>query len=131
MREDTSTYWRALATVAVVSALGNAAVTIAFIIAMTPESWTERVLPALGWAVVLTALNLLLVLASTVWLRRRARSSRWRLALLAFVGPAAAWVLLGLVIGAWLFPLYAGYGLGAGVVAGVVFALPRTSAKHP
>ncbi|KJQ56137.1 hypothetical protein [Microbacterium sp. SA39] len=123
MRAKAATYWKALAITAAVLAIANALVTNAFVVAMTPQNWAERALPALGWALVLAALTTLFVLVSTVWLRRRARSHDWMLALLAFAGPAAAWAIIGLIIGDWLFPLYAFYGLGAGIVASGVFTL--------
>lgn len=50
MRGEASTYWKALATVAVVGALGNAVVANVFVAAMNPQNWGERTLPALGWA---------------------------------------------------------------------------------
>lgn len=123
MRRRVSPYWKALAIIAGVLALGNAVATNVLVAAMNPLDSGERILPALGWALVLTALTVLFVLVSTVWLRHGPRSSRWPLALLAFAGPAAAWTIIGLIVGAWLFPLYAFYGLGSGVVAGGVLTL--------
>ena len=118
-----SAYGKALAAVAVVAVVVNAVATNVFVAAMNPQDWNERVLPALGWALVLAALTTLFVLVSTVWLRGRPQLSSWTGSLLAFAGPAIAWVIIGLIIGAWLFPLYAFYGLGSGVVASVVFIL--------
>lgn len=134
MHRQVSAYWKALAIVAGVLALGNAVATNVLVAAMNPLGSGERILPALGWALVLTAVTVLFVLASTVWLRPGPRSSRWPLALLAFAGPAVAWTIIGLIIGAWLFPLYAFYGLGSGVVASVVLtlalgSLARTTGK--
>jgi hypothetical protein len=123
MRGKAASYWKALATTAAVLAIANALVTNAFVATMTPQNWAERALPALGWALVLTALTILSVLVSTVWLLRRTRSHRVLLALLSFAGPAVAWASIGLIIGDWLFPLYAFYGLGAGVVASGVLTL--------
>lgn len=118
-----SAYGKALAAVAIVAVVANAVATNVFVAAMNPQDWGERVLPALGWALVLAALTTLFVLASTVWLRGGPPLSSWPGALLAFAGPALAWTIIGLIVGAWLFPLYAFYGLGSGVVASVVFVL--------
>jgi hypothetical protein len=118
-----STFWKALAAVAVVSAVGNAVATNVFVATMTPQDWGERILPALGWALVLTLLTVIFVLVSTIWLDPGERSSRWTSAVLAVAGPATAWSIIGLVIGGWLFPLYALYGLGAGILASGAFTL--------
>jgi hypothetical protein len=118
-----STFWKALAAVAVVSAVGNAVATNVFVATMTPQDWGERILPALGWALVLTLLTVIFVLVSTIWLDPGERSSRWASAVLAVAGPATAWSIIGLVIGGWLFPLYALYGLGAGILASGAFTL--------
>jgi hypothetical protein len=118
-----STFWKALAAVAVVSAVGNAVATNVFVTTTTPQDWGERILPALGWALVLTLLTVIFVLVSTIWLDPGERSSRWASAVLAVAGPATAWSIIGLVIGGWLFPLYALYGLGAGILASGAFTL--------
>ena len=136
MRREASSYWKALAAVAVVSAVANAVVTNVFVAVMTPANWGERVIPALGWSLLLTALTTLFVLIGTVWLRSRHARPRWLLALLASAGPAVAWTIIGLFVGDWLFPVYAFYGLGAGIVAGGVLTacltvLGQLGAKRP
>lgn len=116
-------YGKALAAVAAVLAVANAVLTIVFVTLMAPEDGIERVVPALGWSLVLTSLTTLTVLIATVWTRRRRVRPAWLAGLLAFAGPAVAWTLIGLVVGDWLFPVYAFYGLAAGIVAGAVFTV--------
>lgn len=113
-------YWKILGIVAGALTIANAVVTNVFVALMTPQDWAGLALPALGWALLLTALTTFFLLSSTIWLRRRARPMR---TLLAFVGPATAWSLIGLIVGDWLFPIYAFYGVGVGIIASGVFVI--------